>query len=192
MKIKYHRLTMLATSLFLSISVFAQSDGSGIYKTADDLKSGKLALAVDCKTESHKIKLNDFFGKSYITVVHEGKDYKFEKKDIYAYQLCGGETYRFVSNTKEYLILNPKEQILIYKEEALTGKGSLKRVYYFFSKDAASPIQSLTMENLKAAFPTNHKFHDAMDATFQGDAGLAQYDEFHKMYKINRLLAANN
>jgi hypothetical protein len=188
MKIIYQKLAVLTASVFLSVSAFAQSSGSGIYKTADDFKTGKLALAVDCKTESHKIKLNDFFGKSYITVVHEGKDYKLEKKDIYGYQLCGGEIYRFVSNTNEYLILNPKEQILIYKEAVVTGKGSLSHVDYFFSKDAASDVQPLTMENLKAAFPTNHKFQYSMDAAFENDANLARYDSFHKIYKINRIL----
>jgi hypothetical protein len=191
MKFKYHRAPGLATLLFLSVSAFAQSSGSGIYKTADDFKTGKLALAVDCKTENHKIKLNNFFGKSFITVVHDSKDYKFEKKDIYAYQLCNGEIYRFVSNIKNFLILNPKEQILIYKEAVVTGKGSLSHVDYFFSKDVASNVQPLTMENLKAAFPTNHKFQYSLDSAFENDANLARYDSFHKMYKINRVLEAN-
>jgi hypothetical protein len=193
MKTIHQKLAILTASVFLSVGAFAQTGGSGIYKTAEDFKTGKLSLQVDCKTESHKIKLNDFFGKSYIIVVHEGKGYKFEKKDIYAYQLCNGEIYRFVTNNSEDLILNPKEQILIYKYENNKGiaKGSPKIVQYFFSKDAASPLESLTMENLKIAFPTNHKFHDAMEATFKSDLELVQYDSFHKMYKINRVLEAN-
>lgn len=98
----------------------------------EDFKTGNLALKVDCKMESHQIKLNDFFGKNHITIVHEGKDYKFDKKDIYGYQLCDGEIYRFFSNTLEYAILNPKEQILIYKHEMDMGKNQAKMTQYFF------------------------------------------------------------
>ena len=178
--------------LFLTISAYAQTEGSGIYKTVQDFKTGNLSLKVDCKMKSHKIKLNDFFGKSDIIVVHEGKDYKFKKNDIYAYQLCGGEVYRFISNTLEYQILNLKETILIYKHETAPSKGNPKTTHYFFSKDADSTIQTLTLANLKGAFPTNHKFHDALDSNFKSDVDLAGYDSFHKMYKINHLLMDNN
>ena len=192
MKNQRIKFAIIANLLFFTVSAYAQTDGSGIYKTVQDFKTGNLALKVDCKMENHQIKLNDFFGKSYITVVHEGKDYKFEKNDIYAYQLCNGEVYRFVSNTLEYIILNPKEQVLIYKHETVPSKGNPKITHYFFSKDADSAIQKLTLANLKAAFPTNHKFHDALDGYFKSDADLAEYDSFHKMYKINHLLMANN
>jgi len=49
----------------------------------------------------------------------------------------------------------------------------------------------LTLENLKQAFPDNHRFHDALDATFAAGRVLAEYDEFHKMFKVNRLLIAS-
>ena len=187
---KHFKLASLIILLFLGFGAFAQGVSSGVYKTVGDFKTGTLSLSIDCKTESHKINLNDFFGKSYITVVHEGKDYKFEKKDIYAYQLCNGNAYRFLSNTKEAVILNPKEQVILYKHEMAAGKGNPKITHYYFSKDAASPIQELTIANLKAAFPDNHKFHDAIESNFKSDADLSAYDRFHKMYKINHLLMA--
>jgi hypothetical protein len=44
------------------------------------------------------------------------------------------------------------------------------------------------MANLKAAFPTNHKFHDELDANFKSDKELTAYDSFHKMYKVDHIL----
>ena len=59
---------------------------------------------------------------------------------------------------------------------------------YFFSVDAASEPQPLTKSNVKAAYPDNHKFHDALDAQFKEDNELYAYDNFHKMYKLNQIL----
>lgn len=59
---------------------------------------------------------------------------------------------------------------------------------YFFSKDATSSLQALTKENLKAALPDYHKFHDALDENFKIDKELYAYDNFHKMYKLNWIL----
>jgi len=52
-------------------------------------------------------------------------------------------------------------------------------------------VLPLTLRNLKNAFPDNHSFHDLLDMTFKNDANLNRYDEFHKMFKVNRLLAAS-
>jgi hypothetical protein len=49
----------------------------------------------------------------------------------------------------------------------------------------------LTLENLKQAFPDNHKFHDSLDATFGARQTLAEYDEVHKMFEVNQLLIAS-
>ena len=46
----------------------------------------------------------------------------------------------------------------------------------------------LTMENLKKAFPENHKFHDDLTAQFKNDKELMAYDSFHKKTKLNHLL----
>ena len=58
---------------------------------------------------------------------------------------------------------------------------------YFFSTDAIAAPQALTKAKLKAAFPDNHKFHDALDAQYKDDDELYTYDNFHKMYKLNRV-----
>jgi hypothetical protein len=97
----------------LSSLVKAQQDSSGIYKTADDFAANKLSFAINCKTEKHKIYLNDFFNKPYITVKHNDSTYKIFRKDIYGYHFCNGETYRIV-NRYDIRVLNPGEYIIIY------------------------------------------------------------------------------
>lgn len=166
---------------------------SGVYKTADDFRNGKLSLGANCDNQKHKIKLNDFFNKDYITVIHEGKEVRFKKNSVYASKLCDGSIYRFFGGNDQYEIINPEEQIIIYKKAKLiSGKGTrTPLVNYYFSKDASSSIEELTIMNLKNAFPDNHAFHDAIDATFKSNADLASYDNFHKMYKVNWLLKQN-
>ncbi len=113
----------------------------------------------------------------------------FAQKDSSGiYKTANGETYRFFGN-KDYQVMNPNEMILLYKVEVMQTKATAPKVYsYYFSRDASSPLQDLTKANLKAAFPTNHKFHDELDANFKADSELTAYDSFHKMYKVNHLL----
>ncbi len=184
---------MLVSGLLTFSATMAQKDSSGIYKTANDYVSGRLSLAINCKTETHKIKLNDFLDKDFITVVHEGKKYNLKKSEVYGFKLCDGKTYRFSGNA-DYAILNPAEKILLYSREGLkSNKGSgIKTYEYYFSINATAPLQALTMDNLKKAYPNNHKFHDALEAAFKPNESLASYDSFHKMYKINHVLEMNN
>jgi hypothetical protein len=179
---------LICFSFTVALNVSAQKDSSGIYKTAGDFGARKLSLAINCKTESHKIKINDIFSQDHITVVHDGKSYDFKKSDIYGYKLCNGVTYRFSGN-KDYLVMNPNETIQLYKVEVMQTKATAPKVYtYYFAKDASSSLQDLTKANLKAAFPNNHKFHDELDANFKTDSELTAYDSFHKMYKVNHIL----
>jgi hypothetical protein len=188
MKKNFISAALICTSFVFAFNASAQKDSSGIYKTATDFSSKKLSLAINCKTESHKIKINDIFSQEKITVVHDGKSYDFKKSDIYGYKLCNGETFRFSGN-RDYQVMNPDEVILLYKVEVMQTKAQAPKVYtYYFSKHAASPLQELTKANLKAAFPTNHKFHDGLDADFKSDSELTAYDSFHKMYKVNHIL----
>lgn len=70
-----------------------------------------------------------------------------------------------------------------------TGKGgSTLKTTFYFSKDAMSNIQELTIYNVKAAFPENHKFHNLIDMDFHNNYKLTQYDNFYKIMKINRVL----
>lgn len=184
---KTRNLITLSLIVFGSItSSVAQQDSSGVYLSASDFKNGKLAYAINCKTQKHKIKLNEFLNKPYITVVHEGKSINLDKKNIFGFRDCGDVTYRFVDQN-QYTILNPTEEILLYRHVAQSAsKNQPETVYYFFSKSAQGEVLDLNLPSLKKAFPDNHTFHDMLDTEF-GSAPLTAYDSYHKIYKINRI-----
>lgn len=170
-------------------SLFAQK--SGVFKSYADYSIGKMEYGIDCATEKHKIKLNDFLGKDFITVVHEGKPYDLKKAETWGFQLCDEKIVRFQG--KEDFEASDKGILWIYsKQHAEHGNpktGGHKTVTeYYFSKGGDGEIKDLTLLNLKAAFPDNHKLHDAIDAQFKTDAALAEFDQFHKKYKINHFL----
>ena len=176
---------------FLNLYSFAQDDSSGIYKTAMDFQQGKLSYAINCRTEKHKIRLNDFFNKSYLFVKHNDSTIKLYKKDIFGYRFCNGEIYR-AKEKKEYQVLNYGESVIIIyrKNVSKPPKGRTNVTNYYFSKDAISPIQKLTFKNLKQAFPDEHKFHEELDAMFKYNTDLASFDTIHKMYFINWIYQA--
>ena len=165
----------------------AQNDSSGIYKTADDFATKKLSFAINCKTEKHKIYLNDFFNKPYITLKHNDSTYKIFRKDIYGYRFCNGETFRILDRY-DIQVLNPDEYIIIYRRNIThppTGKTNVTN--YYFSKGPFSTVQQLTFKNLKRTFSENQKFYQQLGNMFKYNTELATYDNEHKMYVINRV-----
>lgn len=181
---------VFASSFFaLSLPASAQKDSSGIYKTAADFEQRKLSYAINYKTEKHKINDYVLFNDAVIKVKHHDTTYTLQKSETYGYRSTKGEEFRFIDN-KEYKILNPGEPLLIYVYQHLSHSPKEAGKYqpmYYFSTDASAGPQPLTKANLKAAFPNNHKFHDALDSQFKDDDELIAYDSFHKMYKINRI-----
>src|SRR4029453_12508451 len=95
---------------------------------------------------------------------------------------------RVVGNQR-YDILEAKE-LYIFSADVLVRKGAVEKAY-FFSVGSNGEIFPLTILNLKKAFPDNHAFHDRLDMTFKNDSQLTKFDEFHKMFKVNRLLEAS-
>ncbi len=76
---------------------------------------------------------------------------------------------------------------IFYKEVSVSeGKGSKMERRYYFSKKGDGKLMELTAENLKAAFPENHKLHDMIDANSANN--INQYDTFHKMFRVNHFL----
>lgn len=187
---KLNYAIMLAINVLALSTAMAQKDSSGVYKTADDFRQRKLSYAINYKTEKHKIKNNLLFNNAELKVIHAGETYTLLKSETYGYRSTKGEEFRFVDN-KEYKILNPGAGLLIYvythTSHSPKEAGKYPPIYYF-STDASSAPQSLTKANLKAAFPDNHKFHDALDAQFKTDKELHDYDRFHKMYKLNWII----
>ena len=194
MKSKQSKFTLIIAFFFLIIGAFAQTDSSGIYKTSADFKDGKLSYAINYKTEKHSINDELIFNATEIKVKHMGTSYYLKKSETYGYRDTKGIDYRFVDNNL-YKILSKGNGLMLYSvqtpaQEAAKGPVKYTTVYYF-TKDITSPPQLLTKENLKAAYPDNHKFHDALDATFKDDKYLSEYDSFHKMYKVNHILEMN-
>lgn len=179
-------LMLKAAPFLLTLHSFAQNDSSGIYLTAVDFQQQKLAYTINCKTEKHKIRLNDFFNKPYLIVKHNDTAVKLYKKDIFGYRFCSGEVYR-TKGKQEYQVLNYKEQgIIIYRRNVTKPpSGKTNVTNFYFSKDAFSPVQKLTKKNLKEAFPGNQRFHEQIDAGFKYNTELASFDKFHSMYSIN-------
>lgn len=178
-------------AIFGMSSLLAQK--SGVYKIYSDYQTGKLTYEIDCAKETHKIKLNDFWGKDFITVVHEGKSYDLKKTEIWGFELCDKSIVRFQG--KQNFKVSDKGALWIYAKEtvaATAGKNSYSKVVtkYYFSKGGDGEIKELTLLNVKGAYPDNHMLHDAIDGQFQSDALLGVYDEFHKHYKINHFLEA--
>jgi hypothetical protein len=162
--------------------------GSGVYRSAADFRQGKMFLQVDCQTETHRIKLHEFSNKSYIDVIHDGKKNTLQKSEIFGIRDCGGHDFRFFQNLDYQLMENLGLVIYQKKATAPTGAEMLGgQMDFFFSTQLDGPIQPLTLAALKRATPGNRAFHNALDAQFQS-ANVADYDTFHKMYKVNQLL----
>jgi hypothetical protein len=96
--------------------------------------------------------------------------------------------YRLVG-TDHYQIVEART-LYIYTLDTIVRKGALEKTY-FFSAGPNGDVFPLTILNLKKAFPDNHTFHDLLDMAFKHDSDLTRYDDFHKMFKVNRLLAAS-
>jgi hypothetical protein len=174
--------------IFITSSCFSQIVNSGIYFTAEDYVTHKLSFAINCKTEKHKIKSDLIFHPKEISIKHNDSTYTYPKDSIYGIKYCDGSVVRIYNNS-EYPLLNPSETILIYKVVSIVpGKTSRSEKKYYFSKDYKSKIEILSIDNIKSAFPDNHKFHDLIDEGFRNDNDLRDYDNFHKIMKINRVL----
>jgi hypothetical protein len=165
---------------------------SGVYLTAVDYADGKLAFEGDCKSTAHRLVLHDVLNKPYIDVTHESEKRRYQKSDLFGLRACDGRDYRFSANL-EYQILESKDLYIYARDEQATyGKGMPQTIRsYYFSVGAGGPILSLTLQNVKQAIPDNHKFHDLLDANFGAGQKIEQYDDFHKMFKVNRLLIAS-
>ena len=167
------------------LGAYGQKDSSGIYLNTKDFKNKKLSFAINCLTERHKIRLNDFFIKNYITVIHNNEPYKLYKDNIYGYKACDGSVIRFLKK-KELLLLNNGETIAIYRYDvAKPPRGKTNVTNYYFSKDGTSQVFLLTISNLKKVYPDNRFFQQEIGRLFKYNTELAAYDTTHNMYKLN-------
>ena len=91
--------------------------------------------------------------------------------------------------------MDKTDKLILYELQTPTsigGKGNFKFIStFYFSKDIQSTPQPLTKANLKAAYPGNHKFHDALEVTFKDDNDLSAFDSFHNKFKVVHVLEMN-
>lgn len=187
------RTSYIITYIFFQMSsviIHAQCNTAikGIYRTSDDFLNDNLSFLDTSKNNGTKIKLNDFFMKPYISIKQEGKMIKLPKSEVFGYKTCSNKFFRF-SNRKEYLLLNPGEQILVY--EHIVSKPPMGRTNvtnYYFTIGVNGSLEKLTIAKIKAAFPANTKFHQLIDEYFKYNTDLAKGDKINNKYLINRLL----
>lgn len=160
---------------------------SGLYLSVGDYNIQKLSYEIDCSKESHKIKVDKLFGQSKLDIIHDGKKYSYEKKDVFGFRDCKNTDFRFFNNNEYQIVDSEFFYLYSYHIYVSNGKTLVRKPAYFISREAGSNIEPLTLENLKNFFPDNHKYHDMLDAAFKTNNDLNIYDSYHKMYSIKHL-----
>ena len=176
--------------IFTVMGLNANAQTCGVYKTYEDYTNGKMEVSIDCAGKEGKIKPNDFFKTDYVTVVKNGEKTDLKKNEIFGYQLCDGEFFRFLNNDR--LTLADKSGLWIYTREEVVSHspftGTKKRTKYYFSKDGSGEIKSLTFSNLKDVIPANSPLYSEMELLFTSNSALHAYNQSSGSYKINSFL----
>lgn len=137
-------------TMFLALlngSLFAQKGEriTGVFSTYTDFREGKLSYVIECNSKKDKIRLNEFLGRSYITLKFRNNILTIQKAALYGYQTCNKNIYIFYNNRK-LLLLNRDEQIFIYKQlNTRVRKAARTNITdKYFSTEGDCNIQQLT------------------------------------------------
>jgi hypothetical protein len=171
-----------------SIAVLkAQPECSGVYLTASDFTDGRLSYA-SAGRGTLKQSFFNLLAKNHLFIIRPDYAWKrISKKDVFAIKSCEGEIVR-ICDGNNYYLQNLGDCIPIYKEIiSPSSKGSIARVKYYFSINPISELQELTLDNLKAAYPDNHEFENALDANFREDSDLYAYNSTKKYFELTRV-----
>ncbi len=158
--------------------VTRMSDNCGIYSSEGDRRAGRLSLAIDCKSEEHKISSGFVREKSAIKIVREEETHSFLKRDIYGYRDCSGKEYHFFQGNS-FELVNPGEAIPIYRTYRQRGK---QRVTKYFFASMTGEIRPLTLEDLRIAFAEKPQFLEKLAILAENNFQLTRY-----LYLINRV-----
>jgi hypothetical protein len=169
----------------LTVDTFAQLDSVGVYVTANDYLLKKLKYAVSCRSKNHGVRLNKFFGQSFVTVLENSKKRHVEKSALFGFRNCESKDYRFFNN-HEYAILGSSKELSLYSREMLQPKGRIMvmETFYYFSNGINDVILPLTINELRFAFPDNWRFHDLVEKQFSKEKSLTHYDTARKEYQL--------
>ncbi len=106
---------------------------------------------------------------------------KFQQKEYKNYRIYEGDSYQILDTAAFYLYYR------YVSEEKIKGKSLSKSGKYFFSMNAGSPIQDLTLDNLERSYPDNLTFHYALESFFRTNQDLVAYDRYCNCYKVKYL-----
>ncbi len=180
------RLLFLIACYPLPLSLLAQNNNPGVYKTGNDFTKNILSYS---KQEGRKYKfhLHETFNTSHLKIVLGDTTIKLNKDSIFGYRDAQNKSYRFYHKSV-YEILNTTQHILIYSQNSMSGgKGNQTITNYFFSVNTEGPPLPLSKQNLKNSFSKESEFLDLLDLYFSDDKDLHSYDSSRKMCKLNHV-----
>ena len=197
------RLTRVATAatLLVALPAAAQDSGaakqdtvpeqfrSGVYLTAADFTARRLANEIDCRVAKHKIDRHTFLNRPYVDVRHGDEKMRHAKADIFGYRGCDTTDVRFAEG-REFRVLATAPLVLYEARwSEMRGKAVAQMVVRRFSVSPDAPLRPVTRDELKRAFPENHRLHHLLDDMVRSDQELMVYDALHREYRVARLLA---
>ena len=156
----------------------------GIYRTADDYKSGHIKLAdkIDFSIHLNKSGMEQYLTThirdTVITTV------RYPGGTVFMYRDNKGELFRYL-NEDHYARLLSTEGIYLY---CYTSGGKYPNDYYYFSTGASTPIFKLTRQNLTQAYAANASFL-AQIAQLKRDSQLYKKNKKTGTYEVTRIFA---
>jgi hypothetical protein len=187
---KTNKFYITLAVIFTVMGLNANAQECGVYKTYEDYTNGKMEVSINCATKDGKIKPNNFFKTDYVTVTKKSEKIDLKKDEIFGYQLCNGEFFRFLN--KDRLTLADKSGLWIYTKEEVVSyspfTGTKKITKYYFSKEGSGEIKSLTFSNIKDVIPVNGPLYYEMELLFSSNSALHAYNQSSGSFKINSFL----
>ncbi len=183
-------LTLLPSRFQAQVPDSGNAARSGIYRSAESFRTGILDLAIDCRTDAHRIDRHLLLARPYIDLTHEGVRTRINKRDVFGFRDCDGTIVRYVDGS-EYAILSAGA-ILMYARSMMVPAGNREGYRImpvrYFSLAASDTLIPLTRVAIKNAFPSHHALHEALDADFRTDDELGAFDGRHGVYRLQRVL----
>jgi len=170
--------------LFL-LQAYPKMETKGIYKTQADFIQHHLEFEAPLSSKKIAIRTHAFSDGPAVTVTMDGQKYYFLKVELFGYR-DGNKDYRFFNN-ETYEIVDTVGFYIYARTGFEKSKGSIQVTKYYFSKTGTDSLQSLTLQNLKSAYPERTGFRYALDAQFSSDRKLLAYDAQLKCYKVKHL-----
>jgi hypothetical protein len=116
---------------------------------------------------------------AYTIQYNQPEDSCFQHEDVHHNQRTVDHCTYEILDTSYFILYHRLNAV-----EKIPNKGVMMVDHYYFSRTASDEIYELSIDNLKKAFPLNHRFHYALDEYFRSDRELMEYDGYLKEYKL--------